>query len=154
MRCSEAEILTKIILAVFRINGSLLEAGDELVKPLRLTSARWQVMGAVALAGTQLTAPQIAAAMGITRQGVQKQLNAMVEEGLLTQHTNPGHKRSPLFTLSELGAQVYEEVDGLQAGWANQLVAGISSNELLVTLRTLEAVHGRLIGEHQGEKLI
>jgi len=145
MRCPEAESLTKIILTVFSVNGCLLDAGDKLVEPLKLTSARWQVMGAVALADKQLTAPQIAGAMGITRQGVQKQVNVMVKEGLLTLHPNSGHKKSPFIALSKLGAQVYKKVDRLQTDWANRLATGISSKDLQVTLRTLETVRERLI---------
>ena len=37
----EAVILTEIMLTVFRVNGRLLEKGDQLVEPLNLTSARW-----------------------------------------------------------------------------------------------------------------
>ena len=70
------DVVTEIILSVFRLNAQLLEQGDRLVKPLRLTSARWQVLGAIAMAGEPQTAPQIAAAMGVTRQGVQKQLTS------------------------------------------------------------------------------
>jgi len=40
-------------------------------------------LGAIALAEEPQTAPQIAAAMGGTRQGVQKQLNLAVAEGLI-----------------------------------------------------------------------
>jgi len=151
MRCLGADILTKIILAIFRVNGCLLDAGDELVKPLQLTSARWQVIGAVALAGSPLSVPQIAAAMGITRQGIQKQLNVLLADGLLTQYPNPGHKRSPLYTLSERGAQIYGEVDCLQAGWANQLADGLDSEKLKATLTTLEMLHGRLAAQLKGD---
>ena len=56
--------LTDIILAVFRVNGRLLAKGDELVGPLNLTSARWQVLGAVALAVRPTSAPQIAEPWG------------------------------------------------------------------------------------------
>ena len=44
------EALTDLVLAVFRLNGRLLTAGDRLVSDLGLTSARWQVLGAIALA--------------------------------------------------------------------------------------------------------
>lgn len=52
MRHETDESLTRICLAVFRLNGALLDAGDEL-----------------ALSDTPLTAPRIAQAMGLTRQG-------------------------------------------------------------------------------------
>ena len=38
---------TALVLEVFRFNGRLLAAGDRLGEPLGLTSARWQVLGAV-----------------------------------------------------------------------------------------------------------
>ncbi len=144
MRNEEAELLTQVILAIFSVNGRLLEAGDVLVNPLRLTSARWQVMGAVALAGTPLTAPQIAAAMGISRQGVQKQLNSLLAEGLLEQRRNQNHGRSPLHALSEKGKQVYEGADSLQAEWANNLSKGLSADDLRLTLRILGTINRRL----------
>src|SRR5262245_1707844 len=93
---SAAEVLTDVILLIFRVNGQLLAAGDRLVEHLQLTSARWQMLGAVALSPSLRTAPQLAAAMGVTRQGAQKQLNLLLDAGLLTAEPNPGHVRSPL----------------------------------------------------------
>ncbi len=40
---------TGLVIEVFRMNGDLLAAGDALVGDLGLTSARWQVLGAIAL---------------------------------------------------------------------------------------------------------
>jgi DNA-binding MarR family transcriptional regulator len=144
MNHPETALLTKIILTVFRVNGLLLEAGDALVKPLRLTSARWQVIGAIALAGAPLTVPQIAAAMGITRQGVQKQVNMLVSEGLLVQRLNPGHKRSAFYALTSRGARVYANVDSLQTRWAGNLAKGLSRDKLQATVSTLETILQRL----------
>jgi len=150
MNFRESDIVTKIVLTIFRLNGCLIQAGDELVKSLKLTSAKWQVMGAVALAGKPLTAPQIAVAMGITRQGVQKQVNAMVKEGLVILQPNSRHKRSPLISLSELGARVYEKVDRIWVDWANQLATGIPDHDLLETLHTLEKIRERLVNNTRG----
>ena len=150
MRCNEADVFTQIVLTIFRVNGRLLESGDKLVQPLNLTSARWQVMGAIALADKPLTAPQIASAMGVTRQGVQKQVNALVLEGLLAQLPNPGNKRSPFITHSNIGIQVYARVETLQADWANKLSTGLSGSDLQVTLRTLETVHKSLVDNFGG----
>ena len=44
----EGGAVTQLILDVFRLNGRLLIAGDRLVGELGLTSARWQVLGAIA----------------------------------------------------------------------------------------------------------
>jgi DNA-binding MarR family transcriptional regulator len=61
--------MTDLVLEIFRVNGLLLAVGDRLTKELGLTSARWQVMGA--LADGPLTAAQIARKMGLKRQSVQ-----------------------------------------------------------------------------------
>ncbi|SCC92323.1 conserved hypothetical protein [Thiomonas sp. X19] len=139
-----AAILTDIMLAVFRVNGRLLEKGDQLVEPLNLTSARWQVLGAVALAGKPLSAPQIAEAMGITRQGVQKQLNKLEKDGFFEQRHNPRHERSPLYALTGLGSRAFAKAMALEAAWANGLVAGLPLQDLKKTLQTLNAIHERL----------
>ena len=89
-----AAAISHIALTVFRLNGELLQWGDRLVEPLGLTSARWQMLGAVALADSPLSAPQVGQAMGVTRQGAQKQLNLLLDQGLLESRPNPAHKRA------------------------------------------------------------
>jgi DNA-binding MarR family transcriptional regulator len=144
MRTKQANILTDAILLVFRVNGQLLGAGDALVVPLGLTSARWQMLGAVALGGHALTAPQIAAVMGVSRQGAQKQLNVLVAQGLMEALPNASHKRSPLYALTSKGRAAYAAADKLQAKWANGLAKGMSSAELESARRLLAELSGRL----------
>ena len=84
---SKAQAVTDLMLLIFRLNGRLLEGVNALVQSLGINSARWQLLGAVALADHPLTVPQIAEAMGVTRQGAQKQLNKMVVEGFF--HRQP-----------------------------------------------------------------
>jgi DNA-binding MarR family transcriptional regulator len=141
---SKASILTDIMLAVFRVNGRLLEKGDQMVEPLNLTSARWQVLGAVSLSGKPLSAPQVAEAMGITRQGAQKQLNKLAEEGFLEQLPNPRHERSPLYAPTKRGNQAMSATMSLQKTWADGLSATLSLQDLKNTLQTLNAVYERL----------
>src|SRR5215210_6586367 len=62
--------ITELILETFRLNGRLLAAGDALVRDLGLTSARWQVLGAVAMSPVPLPVSHIARNMGLSRQGV------------------------------------------------------------------------------------
>src|SRR2546428_83660 len=62
---------TDVVLQTFRANGLFLAAGDLLAAEEGLTAARWQVLGAIALAGRPLTVPQIARRMGLTRQAGQ-----------------------------------------------------------------------------------
>jgi DNA-binding MarR family transcriptional regulator len=138
------DTVTEIILIVFRLNARLLEKGDRLVQPLGLTSARWQVLGAIALAGEPQTAPQIAVSMGVTRQGVQKQLNLAVAEGLVEAHPNPRHQRSPLHALSATGQVAYDDAMALQRVWAKSLGQGLTLPELQSAKQALTALEHRL----------
>lgn len=140
----EAAELSDITLAVFRVNGRLLERGDRLVKPLGLTSARWQVLGAIALAGKAISAPQVADAMGITRQGAQKQLQVLSDVGFIERRQNPRHVRSPLYALTKRGERIYSQVMARQAIWMKQLSADLSLQDLRKTLQTLEVIYERL----------
>src|SRR5687768_16516150 len=82
-RTPDGEAATKVILSTFRANGLLLSAGDALTADADLTSARWQVLGAIALAERPLTVPQIARRMGLTRQSVHATVKRLVDDGML-----------------------------------------------------------------------
>ncbi len=71
----------------------------------RVTSAQWRMVEALARSRQPLTAPQIAARVGCTRQGAQKQLNLLMQTQLVQSRPNPLHKRSRLYVLTELGKQ-------------------------------------------------
>ncbi|OCA53664.1 MarR family winged helix-turn-helix transcriptional regulator [Photorhabdus namnaonensis] len=141
---SAFEVFTEITLAVFRLNALLLSKGDQLVAPLGITSARWQVLGAIAHAPHPPTAPQIAAAMGITRQGVQKQLNLGLSSGMVRTLTNPRHERSPLYQLTELGWRTFDAAISLEAKWVGSLMQSSDPNKLKVTLNILISLETKL----------
>lgn len=139
-----SESLTEIMLSVFRLNAMLLQQGDRLVAPLGLTSARWQILGAIAIAGEPQTAPQIAAAMGVTRQGAQKQLDLAVAEGLVEPMANPRHERSLRYSLTAAGARAYDAAMGLQRCWVQALAKGLGGSEVRTAREALAALEDRL----------
>ncbi len=114
MNPAKADRLITIPLSVFRLNGQLIEWGNHFCQPYGLTSARWRVPGAISMAQQLPNIPQIAAAMGVTRQGVLKQINLLVDAGLVQPLPNPTHKRSPLYALIKKGQTTY---DALVALW-------------------------------------
>ncbi|MDO5537470.1 MAG: MarR family winged helix-turn-helix transcriptional regulator [Desulfovibrionaceae bacterium] len=131
---STERALSQLIVTVFRLNGAISSWGDRLGEPLELSTARWQAMGAIRLAGTPLTAPQIARAMGLTRQGVQKQLNFLLEKGFVERRRNPLHERSHLYELTEAGDAVYGEILERYTSQSNSALAGLD-RETLVSLQ-------------------
>lgn len=131
---------TDTILQVFRTNGQLIAWGDRFAAPFALTSARWQMLGALALASQPLTAPQIAASMGVTRQGAQKQLNLLIEEGLAVRLANPQHKRSPFYLLTESGTALYRRIDDEWKRHVAEVSGAFSVEDLAVTARVLSRI--------------
>src|SRR5215831_12004560 len=95
-RSAEGEAATRVILSTFRANGLLLATGDVVAGAEGLTAARWQVLGAIALADRPLTVPQIARRMGLTRQSVHATVRHLVEEGSVELAPNADHRRSQL----------------------------------------------------------
>jgi DNA-binding MarR family transcriptional regulator len=82
--------------------------------------------------------------MGVTRQGVQKQLNLAVAEGLVEAHPNPRHQRSPLHALSATGQAAYDDAMALQRVWAKSLGQGLTLPELQSAKQALTALEHRL----------
>jgi len=143
-RTAEGDAATAVVLEIFRVNGLLLADGNRLATAEGLTAARWQVLGAVALAGRPLTVPQIARRMGLTRQAVQESVNRLLAGALVEARDNLDHRRSPLIGLTELGSQKYTAVDQRQARWINQLAAGLQTTDLSAAARTLRDLGDRL----------
>ena len=118
--------LNGLIIEVFRLNGDLLAAGDALVGDLGLTSARWQVLGAIAFSPVPLPVAHIARNMGLTRQSVQRLVDDMREDGLVRLAPNPHHRRASLVAMTERGETAYRHASERQEVWAAGLAAGLS----------------------------
>jgi len=136
--------LTELILETFRLNGRLLAAGDTLVRDLGLTSARWQVLGAVALSPAPLPVSHIARIMGLSRQGVQRIANELEAHGTIRFAPNPHHKRAKLVVLTEQGRALYEGAAERQEPWATDLADGLPSAAIEAATELLRTVRNRL----------
>jgi DNA-binding MarR family transcriptional regulator len=143
-RTPAGEAATALILSTFRANGLLLGAGDLISAEQGLTSARWQVLGGVALAQRPLTVPQIARRMGLTRQSVHATVQRLLRDGLLELTSNADHRRSPLVALTESGSATYEAVDRRQAAWVNRLARGIARSDFETARQVLDELCLRL----------
>jgi DNA-binding MarR family transcriptional regulator len=146
-----ARALSELALALFRTHGALVARGDDVVAPLGLTSARWQVLGALALAGEALPVPAIARAMGLSRQAIQKQVDLLLHEGLVSARPNPAHGRSPLFQLSGAGRAAFARAEQRWALEAALLSESVSPAALKATTRLLDHLTDRLRAAPDGD---
>jgi DNA-binding MarR family transcriptional regulator len=136
--------ITDLVLETFRLNGRLLASGDALVADLGLTSARWQVLGAVALSPAPLSVAQIARNMGLTRQAVQRLANEMEADGLLRFAPNPHHQRAKLVLLTSAGKSAFAAAMKRQDAWASALGAGLGIRAIAAVAATLRTIRQRL----------
>lgn len=139
----EGRLLTNIILETFKLNGLLILEGDQLIKELGLTSARWKVLGALFEVSAPMTVPDIARMMGQSRQAVQRLSNEMKEEGLLTTQPNPDHKRANLLTLTDSGKKVYAQVMQKQTPWVNSIANEFKESDLELASSVLQKLISR-----------
>ena len=136
--------MTALILDVFRLNGRLLLAGDRLVSELGLTSARWQILGAIAYAERPESVAWHARNMGVHRQGVQRIVNELKDEGIVAFEPNPNHKRAHLIVLTEKGKKLFEAAIARQVPWVNNLSEGLSPDDIATTQRIISDLKTRL----------
>ncbi len=68
-----------LVIRVFQLNGRLGAAGDALAKPAGQTTARWQVLAAIE--DTPRTVADIARALGLARQSVQRVADLLADDG-------------------------------------------------------------------------
>ncbi|MEM7244326.1 MAG: MarR family transcriptional regulator [Acidobacteriota bacterium] len=124
----EGAALTRAILSTFRLNGALIQAGDELIRDLGVSSAQWQVLGAIAL--SPITVAQIARDLGRKRQGVQPTVDRLVKRGLVELRENPNHRCAKLVALTKRGCSVLEKISARQEEWVNELASDLSERSL------------------------
>jgi DNA-binding MarR family transcriptional regulator len=138
------DAITDLVLETFRLNGRLLASGDALVADLGLTSARWQVIGAVALSPVPLSVAQIARNMGLTRQAVQRLANEMEADGLVRFAPNPHHQRAKLVVLTPAGKSAFAAAMKRQGAWASDVGVGLDARKIAAATAMLRSVRQRL----------
>jgi DNA-binding MarR family transcriptional regulator len=148
-RTPAGRAVSELILTVFRLNGRLLVGGDRLVANVGLTSARWQVLGAIASAPTAEPVARLARNMGLSRQGVQRIVGELAAEGFVELKDNPHHRSAKLVVMTPKGLKAFDAAMRLQTPWINMLGDGLDPKSIEKTARVLEELRQRL--EHSAD---
>ena len=144
-RTPAANSLSWLVVQVMQLNGLLTAAGDALAAPAGQTSARWQVLAAVEDA--PLSVAQIARAMNLTRQSVQRVADLLVEERLSAYENNPAHARAKLLRLTAKGRRALQTIQAGQKVWANALAAGLNEAQLRAASAVLAQLQQALMAQ-------
>jgi DNA-binding MarR family transcriptional regulator len=89
------------------------------------------------------TVAEVGRQMGVTRQGVQRIADLLVQHGLAEYRPNPAHRRAKLLACSEAGYWAVRRIALAQHPWADRIAAQVGAddlNEALTTMRRLISV--------------
>ena len=141
-RTPEGEAFTALLRQVIVLTRHFTAAGEALAKPTGQTLARWLVLEAVQDAPA--TVAQVARALHLARQGVQRLADLLVRDGLAVYQDNPAHRRAKLLQLTARGRATLRTIQTAQAAWADALGAELGEDDLrqasILLGRILEAV--------------
>ena len=130
----------ELALAIFAANGRLLNAGNELVAHLGLTSAWWQVLAALRYSGAPLAVASIARNMGLTRQAVQRIVDLLAGQGLVEFQPNPHHRRAKLVVLTRAGLNAVNRAERAVAPIDQAIAERIGAARIRSAIATLHTM--------------
>lgn len=139
-RSAEGDALTALVLPVFELNGEFLAAAETMTRPVGLTPAWWQVLGATL--DEPLTISDIArrVGLGLARQSVQRVADLLVDRGWASYRDNPHHRRAKLLEPTELGRETVRRLAADQHAWADAVGARVGVAELEHALGVIQRV--------------
>jgi DNA-binding MarR family transcriptional regulator len=137
------QALVPIIIAdIYELAGRFREYGETIAQTVGQTQARWQVMSAAS--DDPHTVPQIARALGVTRQNVQRIADLLVAEGSAEYRDNPDHRASPHLVLTKRGRAAFEQLMKAAGGYHARIARKLSSSDVVSLQRGLRHLLGTL----------
>jgi DNA-binding MarR family transcriptional regulator len=137
-----------LVVRVLRLAGLLTEAGDALAAPSGQSSARWRVLAAAD--HSPATVAQIARALGLARQSIQRVADVLTSEGLTAYADNPDHLRAKLLRLTAKGHSVLAAIQKAQRSWADELGNSVGEAALVRANEGLEKALAALLSREGG----
>jgi len=138
LRSPAGDALSRLVVQVFQLSGLFSALGDAMARPAGQTSARWQVLAAIEQAPRSVA--DIARALRLMRQSVQRIADLLAGEGLAAYEDNPAHQRAKLLRLRPKGRAALARIQAAQRDWANALGAAVGASDLRAASAVLETV--------------
>lgn len=150
-RTPGGDAVTSLVLDLFRLNNQLLAAGDRLVAPLGLTSARWEILGAIVAAEYPQPVAWLARNLGAHRQNVQRIINDLAKDGLVAFEANPHHRKAQLVVLTKKGRRTFDAAMRVQAPWSNRLSQGLPAKDIKTAHHVIIALRQNLSDKDEAD---
>jgi DNA-binding MarR family transcriptional regulator len=139
-RTAAGDALTQLVLPTFELNGEFLAAAEMMTRPVGLTPAWWQVLGATL--DEPLPVAEIArrVGLGLARQSVQRVADLLVDREWAVYRDNPAHRRAKLLEPTADGRAAVDRLTSAQHAWADAVGAEVGQDELEHALSVLRRV--------------
>ena len=137
-RSAAGDAFSGLVIRVFRLGGLLEDEGDALARPAGQTTARWQVLAAVE--DMPRSVAEIARALNLARQSVQRVADALEAAGLVAYADNPRHRRARLVIPTDAGLERLRRIQAEQRPWADRLGAAVGTRDLVTANRLLDRI--------------
>lgn len=98
---TRAESYRLLIADVYELAATSRRTSERIAADHGQTVARWHVLSV--LSGRPLTVSAAARRLGLARQSVQRVVDELVADGMLSRLDNPDHQRAPLHELTDPG---------------------------------------------------
>jgi len=134
-RTEAGDVLTDVIIATVQLDGRLIDIARRLARAGGITATELRVIGGVL--DEPHSVAETARLMGITRQGIQRVADQLVERGFAEYRPNPAHRRAKLLACTEAGHWAIRQIALVQRPWADRIGAQIGAAELRAVLTTI-----------------
>jgi DNA-binding MarR family transcriptional regulator len=137
-RSAAGDAFSGLVIRVFRLGGLLEDEGNALARPAGQTAARWQVLAAIE--DVPRSVAEIARALNLARQSVQRVADALEAAGLVRYADNPRHRRARLVVPTDAGLERLRRIQAEQRPWADRLGTAVGTRDLATLNRLLDRV--------------
>jgi DNA-binding MarR family transcriptional regulator len=137
-RTPEGDAFSMVAAKVLFLNNQISEMGGAIAGSADQSSARWRVLAVTDM--KLITVAQIARALGLARQSVQRLADLLTEEGLTAFKENPTDKRAMHLVPTAKGKRTLAEIQTEQRKWSDRMGADLgmkSLREIDMALREL-----------------
>ncbi|MFH8556812.1 MarR family winged helix-turn-helix transcriptional regulator [Streptomyces celluloflavus] len=131
------DLLYGVIRRLWPLHRTIVRAVERELVGTGMTAGEHALLDALRKEGPR-TVPQLARALGLDRQPVQRWVNHAAQLGLVVTAPNPAHRRSSLIELTIEGSEVMRGIQEFEAAELRRGLADLSADDVTTTLRVLD----------------
>ncbi|WP_430735000.1 MarR family winged helix-turn-helix transcriptional regulator [Halodesulfovibrio aestuarii] len=130
----------ELLMEVFELQKSMSEFSDIVHEQTGLSTAKRKIFRAIVTNDRDVTVPDIAALLGISRQFVQKSCNELEHSGDIIFAENPRHKRSRYVVITEKGKIHWKDLCDREHGFIDRLLPDIERTKVIEATELLKRI--------------